>query len=533
MPPKAPPIEGVEPLDPEGLKKTDFERFRNDELYFISYVLFYRDTAGSSASAKPEQRVLALTPFALFITDLDGTMDRATRYEDISEILQQRKVNKKLFGSETHMHFVLKVPREIDWHISFDISKADASSKKFVEVMSLVWAHKMKEISQYDDDEDESNVDDGKKSKKKKFKLRFTDVDVNEDISSKVSKDAAEDYVPPEEIKRRNREQQQMLDRMEEVSGEIVTLQKQIEDARSSCSARQGELAQLEGKYGIELSELRGQKQALQQRQVAMHKQITNGEIELVKLQADVARYREQLDEERANYAALVEKRLSSAGDEVSQKQHDMMSLRQKAQQKELNKAQEKGTALKQILSVKPGYEGASALVQKAVMLEAKIDEAVDAWTKDMESSNKIEKFLDAINAEISRVSNQISEKNDEKQSLLEKREQAAVAATTAGGTTSANQQQQPRNNSVSFDPLDDDLPVVPNQSVIAMPSSARSHPDPDADLFGSSTEDLPRAIINAPSGGGDLDDFLEVVSPPIAAVKSVKAPVVLDDDLF
>jgi chromosome segregation ATPase len=521
MPPKAPPIEGVEVLDPEGLKKTDFERFRNDELYFIAYVMFYRDTAGS---AKPEQRVMALTPFALFITDLDGTMDRATRYEDISEILQQRRVTKKLFGSETHMHFVLKVPREIDWHISFDISKADAISKKFADVMGLVWAHKMREMSQYEDEEDDA-ANDGKKNKKKKIKLRFTDVDASDDISNKVSKDAAEDYVPPEEIKRRNREQQQMLDRMEEVSGEIVTLQKQIEDARSSCSARQEELKQLEGKYGVELSELRSQKQSLQHRQVTMHKQITNGEIELVKLQADVARYREQLDEERANYASLVEKRLSSAGDEVSQKQHDMMSLRQKAQQKELNKAQEKGSALKQSLSVKPRYEGAPALVQKAEGLERKIDEAVEAWTKDMESSNKIEKFLDAINAEISRVSNQISEKNDEKQSLIEKREAAA---------TTANQQQQRRdNNNVSFDALDDDLPAVPNQSVIAMPSSARSQPDRDADLLSSSTEELPKAMIHGTGGRSDLDDFLEVVSPPIAAVRTTQPPVVLDDDLF
>lgn len=524
--PKAPPIEGVEALDPESLRGTDFARFRNDELYFIEYVMFYRNTAGSSVASKPEQRVLALTPFALFITDLDGTMDRATRYEDINDILHQRKVNKKLFGSETHMHYVLKVPREIDWHISFDISKGDAHSKKFTEVLGAVWASKKHLGEDEEGDEPLAASPSGEKKKKKKSKLRFTEVEASVDICTKINSDAAEDYVPPEEIKRRNREQQQMLDRIDEVSGEIVNLQKQIEDARGSFMIRQEELKELEGKYGVELSELRTQKLALQKRQVAMHKQITNGEIELVKLQADVARFREQLDEERTNYNSLVEKRLSSAGDEVSQKQHEMMSLRQKAQQKELSKTVAKAQSLKEEVSVKPRYEGPPALVQKAEALEHKIDEAIELWTKDMEASNKIEKFLDAINAEVTRLSNQISEKNEEKQALIDRREQEALQ----------QQQQQQRRDSGTSDLLgDDDLPPVPNQSVTAMPSSTRSLPDGDTDLLASLSPEIPKSVASGALVGEDpLDDLLDD-GPTVnvkPATKEATKPVV-DDDLF
>lgn len=517
--PEVPEIEGVKTIDPSTLKGTDFDRFRNDDLYFIDFVTYYPVDGADPDAGRPVERVLAITPFALFITDLEGNMDRATRFEDIQEVFHQKKITKKFFGSETAHHMVLRVPKEADWHISFDITKSgDAKTKELLTTLSAVWVYKVNLLTSAMDTLSalQGGANPSNPSGKKR-KLNVTEVESSVDITAKMSREVSREYVPPEEIKRRNREQQMMADRIEQATTEAITLQKQIEDVRQCCLERQQELRHLEGKYGVDHSQLRSQKQLLQQRQAAMHKQVTNGEIELVKLQADVARLREQLDEERANYDQIVNQRVSSAGDTVGQKQHEMMLLRQKAQQKEIAKALAKHQALVDFLAVPPKYEGPPALIQRAEAAESRINDLSTKWCQEMESSNKIDKFLDAINAEITRVSSLISEKNEEKAVLIAKREAFQNAAAQQQASVSAS-------GPAAKDPLllDDDF--ANNSSVVAaLPTSNRSLPDDDDDLLGSTPAQpkLPDSVHNA--GSADpLDDLL--ASPPPAA-KPSEAP--------
>lgn len=515
--PPPPQIEGLKVIDAETLRDSDFSRFHNDNLYFIDFVTFIptpTDNDLAKTTLKPIDRVLALTPAALFVTNFDGALDRATRYDDVTEIFVQKKITKRLFGSDTWMHLVLKVPTEVDWHIAFEISKDFPESRvtDLTDAIGKLWKYHTERRAA-----EEGTIEEDVKSA-----LPVHQLADGADISDKIAKTANADYVPPEEIRRRNNEERMFKQRIDTVSQEVLQLQRQVEDMRASAVAKQKELKELEAKYGVDLSQLRNQKQLLLQRQSQLSKQVTNSEMELGKMQGEVQRLREQLDEERSNYETLVKQQIDQAGSQQDEQQHQMMLLRQKAQKKEIARVAEKyQSVLDQLTAHQPKYDGSAALVQLAQELESKIQSQLIEWNQKVTSSNKIEKFLDAVNAEIARTSGLIADANDAKDALVSQRQ---------GPPPSQSQQ---HTSSASL--LDDDF-LVPNTSVTALPPSSRSLPDVSDDIYDMddilasppSQQPSKSAPPAASSHVDPLDDLLDGPTPSTQQRKSVEVD--LDD---
>jgi hypothetical protein len=486
--PKPKLIEGLTLLDPAKLAG-DFRRFRNDDLYFIATCLFH-----PPGGAKPIPRIIAMTPVAFFVTDPTGKMDRASRYEGVTEAYEQTIMSKSIFGGTTKRNILLRVPKEVDCQISFDLGQPQEqeAASSCLQILKKI-------------------VED-----KTKKPFNISEIDAGKDISTIRNDTAASGYMSPEDILRQNKERKIIEEKLNQCAAEAVDVKRQIAQIYKDIDAKSKELKQLESVVGVDLSVLRKEKAELQKQQVNIHKKLTLDGIDLVKQQADCTRLREQLDEERQNYDKLVKQRLTSAGTSASQQQNEMMQLRQKAQQREIAKASAKLTAAKEALAAPPMYSGPEALVANARDLETKVMEALEKWERDMESSNKIDKFLDALNAEISRISYHIAEKNQQKQQLLQQRDDQrakmiATPAAAAKASPATAVQQMP-------DMLDDDLlggsglKRVPSDGAIAQaPQSIRQ----DDDIFGDSA---------AP--GGDLDDLLDGPAP---AAK----PAPTEEDLF
>ena len=503
--PKPKPIEGLSLLDPTKLA-ADFRRFRHDDLYFISTCLFH------PPGGKPVPRIIAMTPVAMFVTDANGKMDRASRFEAISEATEQSVTIKKLFGSENRRNILLRVPKEIDCQVSFDMT-IPAEAESAANCLQI-----LKKI-----------VED-----KTKKPFPINEMEQGKDIAALRNDSAAAGYLSPQEILKQNKDRQLLAEQLDGCTSEVLDLKRQILESKKQVEDKSKELKLLESSVGVDLSVLRKQKQQLQHRQVMIHKKLTMDEIELVKQQADCTRLREQLDEERQNYEKLVKQKLSSAGNNASQQQNEMMQLRQKAQQREIAKATSKLTTAKEVLAVFPSYSGPDALVLTAIDLEKRVAESVEKWERDMETSNKIDKFLDALNAEVSRISYYLGEKNQQKQAVLREREQQRAKLVKPAAAPAATSVASASRGPAMIDLMDDDLlgdgamvrRVNSDSNMAEAPRSIRQEDHDDA--FGDAiTGAGGGAAKSAPSGGaGDLDDLLDGPAP---AAKTAA----VEDDLF
>ena len=425
-------IEGLSFVDGKTLPD-EFRSFRRESIYFISSISFYPDSPdGTASDPLGVQRVLTLTPMAFFITDVMLNMDRAIKFEAIRGAFWQRKKvepkkgKKGLFsmGSTKPVDSVLillKVPTEVDCLFRFDISDGMTESEEFLRILKTLVLHdrKVRQAKKV------ASVDSLLDDPPSQGTFEIVQLEAQDDINTRRSAEVASNYQPPAVVLKRNEEKKKMLEQLEIVSREALTLNKQVTDLRETVEKRQTELKLLESRYGVDLSSLRTQKEQLAKMQLTRHKQNTNMEIELVRLQADVSRCREQLDQEREHFDSLVTKRISKSNDDVFQQQQKMMTLRQKAQIREAAKANEQLSAIVSELAVEAAYSSDAALSQltgRTKEAEDRVNEAVNGWCQEMYASNKLEKFLNAVNLEIAKVSQQISERNDEKNKVLQQR---------------------------------------------------------------------------------------------------------------
>ena len=145
------PVPGLTLIDPLKLP-SEFRRFKNGQLFYISHCLYYPDAAARAAAGssvrwrpaeplQPIQRVIALTPEAIFVSDANGAMDRATRLEMIDSVCYQRVAIKTFFGSRECMHVIINIkilsPNECDLHVSFD-KNPHATGSPFIAAMDLL-----------------------------------------------------------------------------------------------------------------------------------------------------------------------------------------------------------------------------------------------------------------------------------------------------------------------------------------------------------------------------------------------------------
>lgn len=468
-------IEGLDLIAPASLGP-EFRRFRHDDLYFINVVQYFpRD-------AKPQPRCVALTPVAFFITDVNGNMDRATRCELLSEAFYQIQTIKKLIGSEQQVHFVIKIPKEYDVHFAFEKEKDNKAAMKFTEVLQKLCTHRQRRP------------------------FNVTVIPPEAKFADYYNAEAPKGFMSPQEIIRANNERKLQQEQIQLTMNEIVKLEKQLETLKKATAQKQELLSQLESAVGVDNSALRSEKQRLADEHVAEHRQHTMLEIDMVKLNADILRAQEQLSEQKANRERLVQERIQEADSSAVNQQNEMMLLRQKSQKREIDKSTVKLDNLRAKLATPCEYSGPENLVTRVKELEAKVDQAVQRWEREMDSANKVDKFLDTINIEIEKVGRTVGELHDEKARLLRAREDALKAA-----------QPQPQS-------------PPPAAAAAAAASPAKSAaPLDDDDLLGG---DAKPAAAAKPAAGGDLFDDDDLLGGGGAApAKPAAAAAVADDD--
>lgn len=419
MPPKTAAVQLVEGLDllpPKGLPSA-FRRFQNDNLYFISICQYNKATMFPNAQFVT--RCVALTPTAFFVTDTSGNMDRATRFEYISGIVTQVRTTSKLFGSQEELHVIIKSSKEPDIHFFFTkdhnwVSGKDLSlAKSFSTILLKI-------------------LDD----KRPGHGITVQDIPKDADLAQQLSTAKPQGYLSPKDIMLLNKQRKEIVTHVQEVHKELAALKKELSELKPSVSEQRDELKELEGSTSDEdLSAPREELKKLQAKISKLTASTTDGSMEINNLNRESARLQDQLAEEQKNYDSLVQSRISKVDEGTTKEQNDMMLLRQKAQKREIDKMTASLNGIIDKLNhPKPTYSGHEGFAAKAYELEAKVEASIVAWTKEMDASGKMEKFLDHISTEVEKINRHLQQQHQKKMELIEEIEGKKVEKPAAAG---------------------------------------------------------------------------------------------------
>eukprot|EP00658_Telonema_sp_P-2_P083735 TRINITY_DN9145_c0_g1_i1.p1 TRINITY_DN9145_c0_g1~~TRINITY_DN9145_c0_g1_i1.p1 ORF type:complete len:327 (-),score=106.73 TRINITY_DN9145_c0_g1_i1:242-1222(-) len=309
----------------------------------------------------------------------------------------------------------------------------------------------------------------------------------------------------------------EIVGHVSEINKELQALKKEIFELKPAVVEKRDELRELEGATSDEdLGGLRDEIKKLQSKINKLTASTTEKGMEISNLNRESTRLQDQLSEEQKNYQDLVNNRVSKADEGVTKEQHDMMLLRQKAQRRELDKMHTAlAVVLEKLNSAKPTYSGHEGFAAKATDLESRVDAALIAWTKEMDASNKMEKFLDHISTDVEKINRHLQEQHHKKMKLIEEIEGKQEEELIMDDSPTLAPKSAPSFGSLS--PKDDD--GINLSGDISPPTKKEGGDsmgiDLDDDLLG---------------GGGGIDD-----SPVGAAATAADAPteeINLDDDI-
>ena len=546
-PKKQSQVPGLTLIDPLQLPP-EFRKFKNDELFYISHCLFYPNppvpgdapaastaTSGSSKSSeplKPIQRVIALTPAAIFVTDTNGVMERATRLEMIDSVYHEHVVIKKFFGSEECMHVIIKIPSECDVHVSFD-KNPHVKNTPFIAVTDL--CEVMRILVNFRRNSAASARFDAEE---------FRVIDLKTNGGGKSYKDVMNDKPPvgflsPKEIIAQNSARDTAVAKIDAVSKESLQLEEAVKALEAAVESKSRELRTLESSLSVDTVELNRQRDILLQQNKEFHRLHNAEELEVFKLRSDAAAMAEQLREARERREDLIKQQLTTDGGETDEKHKEVAAMRKKQQIKEIDRANDRLATLKAQCQQPLRLDGLPHLVQRAKQLEDDIQKQLDVLERDLESSIKIEKFLDQSVAELKGVNDKLSELQERKLELLNKRAMANKPPPPPAASA------PPTTPSKGGGPLDDDdllgggSPAPPSSVAPPAASSAMDDDDLLGGGPGPSAGVSAPATSNAPSTAATLDDDDDdllgggsgVKPPPAAVPPSTSAAV--GDDLF
>lgn len=516
-------IDGLKLIPTETLPK-EFSRFEKDDLYFIQYCHYFdfakgttyslakaiaeaanpqnqsqggsavaggsaaASTAGSNNAATNDkkesadeffQRCLALTPAALFITDSNANLFRATKYENIKELLFQVTLKKKLFGAEKRLYINIRSDTEPDCYCYMDADQAKDFTDIFRKIMQ----------------------------ERKKTGFSLIEIPESTPIREHVSTAIPQGYLTAQEIQRLNQNRLDVNDHINNVLQEINALNKELETLRPDVEAKRTVLKTMEGATTDDLTELRRKRQELHETHTKLQRTTQEMEIENNKVSQDIARVKEQLEEDKGNYEKLVKESVSTADNAASKEQDNMTLLRQKAQKREADRLSIRLAELTTELGGPSTYTGHDAFAAKAKALEAKIIEDTEKWVREMETANKMDKFLDNMSADIERVDEQLEIHYNQKMALIQEIERRLGVGAFAVAS----------DNLDGFD--DDDLvpsssakPPAPSAQALANRASimVNAPVDLDEDLLGDSTNKAPTPTppTVAAAVADDIDDI-------------------------
>lgn len=425
---------GLPLIDSRTLQK-DFVRFKNDALYFISNITY----VPSDDEVKPDEpkgnrnRILAVTPQALFVCDAVGTMDRAVRLEALDGVVWEKRTVKHMFSKEEQIFICIKCPAEFDILCIFEGNKDPTNLgmfKNFARVLEIGVPYKKK------------------KSKNVPGSTTFvtTELQPGAKIEEQVKKDRPSDYLSPKDIIAQNQARQRLIELLEALNRESVDLYERSTRLHQSTADKYKELAALEGAVSGDVNTHRQRREDLQKRHQAMHKEQVALEVELMRLQAEINTESVHLQEERENADQLVKDSLSAASSETDKKMQDDEALRKRANARELDKALKHLASLKAKIAIRPQCTGPQHVLTRVDELENKIAEAAAKWEKEMETANKLEGFFDAAISDLTLLNEQITmllerkstairERNEKQQALMAPKavsKPVAQAATTS-----------------------------------------------------------------------------------------------------
>ncbi|RNF09465.1 hypothetical protein TraAM80_02177 [Trypanosoma rangeli] len=382
----ATPIDGLTFVD-EAKLHSDFRRLRGNQLYYVSHCLFYEKNG-----ERGESCIFALTPNAFFVLDHHGVMERASPYEVVTEMYQKKTKDKKgvLFNSAEH-HLLLKIPSEIDCHVSFG---NEAAFQKCVHVLvTLLQAHRGTVV-------------------------KVRDVPANMEIELFCSEVRPEGYHTPREVVEIDCQRSHFETFIRKGKVHVRELLSQLDAIKAQIASREEELENLKHK-GIDETLLRARKAELGAQQVQLHGQMSQKHDTCEGVLDTVKALQERLAAARENMEGLVEKSLAERIAEIDKKHEEATALRRDAYQKEKN------AMLGNIAAHKNELRAAWASVTDARGRElvSQVGASIVALERETEPVYRLEKFLATINVEVQAHSDEIGVQNFEKQKMLNERE--------------------------------------------------------------------------------------------------------------
>ena len=548
-------IEGLDLIGSDALGK-EFHRFAKDDVYFIQHCQYsdfatpspysfadavteatadlssglqdIRDGVSAEAAAEARQkkekedlaaklevfvpRCLALTPTALFITDTSASLYRAIKYEAVSELVYEVSLKKKLFGSEKRLSVCFKADKEPDCYAYLDAEAA----KDLVQIVAKIMAARR-----------------GPATGGGPFVLR--EVPQSQQITDFVSTDVPRSFLSAQQILKLNTNRQDINDHISGVTQEVTALRTELETLRPEAESTRAALKMMEGATTDDLTALRRRRQELHEAHVALQRSAAAAAVDVQTLQQDLARAHEQLNEDKSNYDRLVQESVSVADNAALKEQANMTVLRQKAQKREADKLAEQLNAASSILKARPAaYVGHPAFGAKAQALEARITESLEKWSREMETANKLEKFIGNMAAEVDRVDEQLDVQHQRKMDLIaeierrlgieekKKKEEAAAAKKAKAAAEAAAKG--------AGGGLDDDLDLDGGDGGAANDSFFSEDGDAGAAAASAKATTSGGASAGAPTPsaevavGGGANRGVSVI---------VNAPTDLDDDLL
>ncbi|RNF27271.1 uncharacterized protein Tco025E_00462 [Trypanosoma conorhini] len=432
------PVDGLTFVD-EAKLHSDFRRLKGNQMYFVDHCVFYERNGG-----RGERRIFALTPTAFFVLDHHGAMERASPYDLIAAIYQKKTKDKRALFSAAEHHLLLKIPSEIDCHVSFG---NPAVLQKCVHVfVTLLQAQRGTAVS-------------------------VKEVPAEKEIEFFCSELRPEGYYTPREVAEINRQRSHFATYIREGRAQVTGLLSEIEAAKAQIAAHEEEVEDLKRK-GIDETSIRTRKANLEGQQVRLHRQMSHKHDECERVLDSVKVLQERLAAARDNTEGLVEKGLAERRAEVNKKHEEAADLRRAAHQKEKNALV--GTIAVDKKELHAVWAGATDAKRRGLV--AQVEASLVALEREDESAYRLQKFLATINGELQLHSDQISALNLEKQNVLNEREKKTVGPSQAAAAAA-----------VEGDPLDDPLlglSASPTNAVAAAFEDPLATPPAEEDLL-------------------------------------------------
>ncbi|KAF8278996.1 hypothetical protein TcBrA4_0107040 [Trypanosoma cruzi] len=388
-------LEGLSFVD-ENKMHHDFRRLKGNQMYFVDHCTFYEKNG-----ARGEKRIFALTPTAFFVLDFAGTMERASPYELITAMYQKKTKDKKILSfNSTEYHLLLKIPTEIDCHISF--VNANSFQNCTHVLATLLQARRGAPFS-------------------------VKEIPSDKEIEFFCNEIRREGYYTPREVAEINRQRfhfdaficsarshiMELLSRLEATKAQITTHENEVEDLR---------------KQGIDEKSIRQRKVKLEEKQVRLHKQMSQKHDECERVLDTVKELQEKLTALSGNKEALVEKGVAEMKAKLNKKQEGTVALRRSAQQKEKHAVVESVVAYKKELHA----AWASVTDEKRRSIVSQIEASFLELERELEALYRLEKFLATINGKLQVQNDLISAQNLEKEKFINEREKRVVLSRNA-----------------------------------------------------------------------------------------------------